>query len=335
MALAGSLWFGGDLVKSGEITIGTLTSFLFYTTTVVGGVGMLAGVYTDFMKAIGASRRVFFLLGREPTVRFEGGSKIEQVEGVIKFEDVHFSYPSRPSETVLGGLDLELHPGKVVALVGHSGGGKTTIAKLLEGFYYPTSGKITTNDGIDIKSIDPKVWRNHIGVVSQEPTLFACTVAENIAYACEEDVFPDENTKFSIIHKVAKMSNAHEFISLLKDKYNTMVGERGVRLSGGQKQRVAIARALVRDPKILIFDEATSALDSESEYKVQSAIDSLIQNKQGKYVLVIAHRLSTVKNADEVVVIGEGKVLERGRHEVLMEKGGIYRELVKRQIDVN
>jgi len=329
LSLAGALWYGGTLCKNGEMTPGNLTAFLFYTLSVVAGVGMLTSIFTDLMKAVGSSRRIFFLLDRKPQVQFSGGRKDVKVTGRINFHNVSFSYPSRPEEIVLQGFNLDLEPGKVVALVGHSGGGKTTIAKLLAGFYYPTSGEITV-DGIDVHSLDPSYWRKNIGIVNQEPTLFAISIKDNIAYSSDDSLTPEE--KLARVIKVSKMANAHEFIDDLKDKYDTLVGERGVRLSGGQKQRVAIARALMSDPQILVFDEATSALDSESEYKVQSALDELITHRAGKNVLVIAHRLSTVKNADEVVVIDHGCVVERGKHEELMIKGGVYRELVSRQL---
>jgi len=296
-------------------------------------VGMLSSLYTELMKAVGASRRIFFLLDREPLVRFSGGKSNIKLQGKIRIEDVCFSYPSRP-DPVLRKLNLDIDPGKVVALVGHSGGGKTTVAKLLAGFYYPTSGQITV-DGIDIYALEPSFWRSHIGIVSQEPTLFAISIKDNIAYSCDESKFDSDKSKLDKIMQVAKMANAHEFIEELQDKYDTMVGERGVRLSGGQKQRVAIARALMRDPQILIFDEATSALDSESEHKVKAAIDDLITHRGDKGVIVIAHRLSTVKNADEVVVVDHGQVVERGKHEELMQKGGVYRDLVYRQLESN
>eukprot|EP01124_Arcella_intermedia_P020188 TRINITY_DN27693_c0_g1_i1.p1 TRINITY_DN27693_c0_g1~~TRINITY_DN27693_c0_g1_i1.p1 ORF type:complete len:651 (-),score=184.50 TRINITY_DN27693_c0_g1_i1:19-1938(-) len=329
LALAGALWFGGKLCKEKEITAGTLTSFLFYTLTVVTSVGMLAGIFADLMKALGASRRIFYLLERVPEVRFLGGKKGLTLEGRVKFTDVSFSYPSRPNEMVLRGFNLEIDPGKVVALVGQSGGGKTTVAKLLAGFYYPNSGKITV-DGHNIHHLEPSFWRSHIGIVSQEPTLFAISIKDNIAYSIPN---LDHEKDMDNVIQVSKMANAHEFIQELTDKYDTLVGERGVRLSGGQKQRVAIARALMKDPQILIFDEATSALDSESEYKVQSALDELISHRGGKGVLVIAHRLSTVKNADEVVVIDHGSVVERGTHEELMQNKGVYAELVARQLE--
>jgi len=332
LSLAGGLWYGGSLCKSGEITPGTLTSFLFYTITVVAAVGMISSIFTDLMKAVGSSRRIFFLLDRKPLVRFIDGRTDIKITGRIRFENVSFSYPSRPEDTVLREFNLELEPGKVVALVGHSGGGKTTVAKLLAGFYYPTSGQITV-DGIDIHSLEPSYWRKHIGIVSQEPTLFAISIKDNISFASDDSVYESSDSKLSRIIHVSKLANAHEFIKELKDQYDTLVGERGVRLSGGQKQRVAIARALMRDPQILVFDEATSALDSESEYKVQAALDELITHRAGKNVLVIAHRLSTVKNADEVVVIDHGRVVERGKHEDLMIKGGVYRELVSRQLE--
>lgn len=216
---------------------------------------------------------------------------------------------------------MTLSPGKVVALVGSSGGGKSTVVSLIERYYDPNSGSITL-DGENIKNLNPAWYRRQIGYVSQEPILFATSIRENIK-------FGNENVTDEQIFAAAKLANAHEFITSFEEGYDTLVGERGVRLSGGQKQRIAIARALVLDPTILLLDDATSALDAESEHLVQQAIDRAMQNRA---VLVIAHRLSTVQNADLVVVISKGKIIEQGKHEELLAKGGVYKQLVKRQL---
>jgi len=284
------------------------------------------------MKAVGAGDRLFNLLDRQPEIRFSGGDVIPNLEGIISFENVSFSYPTRQNYIVLRDINLTLLPGMTVALVGHSGGGKTTIASLIELFYLPSSGTIKLY-GRDIRELDPTFVRKSIGLVSQEPSLFAKTILDNIAYGTEDIDFLSEDDKIQKIEEAAMLSNAHEFISQFPDKYQTMVGERGIRLSGGQKQRIAIARALLKNPKVLILDEATSALDGESEYLVKEAIDQLINQKEGRAVLVIAHRLSTVKNADLVCVIESGKIVEEGTHDELIEKNGLYKQLVSHQLE--
>jgi len=333
-AIPGVLWFGGKLTLDGELTTGKLTSFIIYTVTVGISVGALTGLYGDFMKAVGASDRIFKIQDRVPEVKFTGGDTLSEVKGYITFENVSFSYPTRTNVEVLKNINLSLKPHTTIALVGHSGGGKSTIASLIEMFYYPTKGIIKLDDH-DIKDLDPKFLRKNIGLVSQEPSLFATTIRENILYGCDDTDFESPEEKEERILQAAKQANAYEFISEFPEKFNTIVGERGVRLSGGQKQRVAIARALLKNPKILIFDEATSALDSQSEYLVKEALDTLMTQKQGRTILVIAHRLSTVKNADIVCVIESGEMVEQGTHNELLEKGGLYKQLVSHQLEKN
>lgn len=319
-AVAGILWYGGTITIREEMTIDDLTAYLLYTFMLTIALGGLSSLYGDFNKAVGASERVFELLDRVPGVVNRAGVVIPAPVGAMAIHDLTFAYPTRPDVQVLQGLSLTLEPGKVLALVGQSGGGKSTVASLLLRLYDPVSGRITL-DGHDIRDLETHWLREQVGIVSQEPVLFATTIAENIRYGR-----PDATQ--AQVEAAAKAANAHDFVVGFPEAYETVVGERGVRLSGGQKQRVAIARAILKDPRVLVLDEATSALDAESEHLVQEALDRLMR---GRTTLVIAHRLSTVKTADRVVVIQSGRVAEAGTHDELVAANGVYRRLIEHQ----
>jgi ABC transporter fused permease/ATP-binding protein len=314
------LWYGGRLVLDNQLTVGGLTSFLVYSMFVAFALGALTDLWADFMRASGAAERVFELLDRQPTIPISGGERLPSTQGRVHLQEVHFSYPARPDVKVLQGIDLTIEPGEAVAIVGPSGAGKSTIASMLGRLYDPNGGRILL-DGKDLKSLDPEWLRQQIGVVAQEPLLFSSSIADNIRYG-------KQGATDAEIEAAARAANAHDFISRFPDGYRTLVGERGVQLSGGQKQRVAIARAVLKDPRLLILDEATSALDAESEHLVKDALDRLMK---GRTTLIIAHRLSTVMDADRVLVLEGGKIVQSGSHSALMGQEGLYRRLVERQ----
>jgi len=320
VAAAAVLWRGGRLVAGHELSAGALVSFLVYTLLVALSLGGITELWADFMKATGATERIFELMDRTPGISNTGGAEPEQVEGRVDFEGVAFSYPSRREAKVLEGVDLAVRPGEVVAIVGPSGAGKSTIAALLSRLYDPDAGRILL-DGRDLRELSPDWLRRKVGVVAQEPILFSSSIADNVRYG-------REGATDAEVLAAARAANAHDFVSRFPDGYGTLVGERGVQLSGGQKQRIAIARAVLKDPRILVLDEATSALDAESEHLVKEALDRLMQ---GRTTLIIAHRLSTVADADRVVVIEGGRIVQSGPHAALMAEEGLYKRLVERQ----
>jgi ABC-type multidrug transport system fused ATPase/permease subunit len=317
-----AFWYGGKLVGNEEYQVGDMLIIFF---CVIFG-SMALGNASPNLQSVGVSRGaayfIYELIDRQPPIdsRSPAGLCPAELTGNIQLKDVKFHYPSRPEVPILQGLSLSIVRGQTVALVGGSGCGKSTVIQLIQRFYDPLDG-IVAIDGIDIKLLNVKWLRQHTGVVSQEPVLFALSIAENIRYG--RDGITDAD-----IERAAREANAHDFIAQLPQKYETLVGERGAQLSGGQKQRIAIARALVRDPKILLLDEATSALDTESEATVQAALDKA---RLGRTTIIVAHRLSTIKTADVIYGIKDGVVHEYGTHDELMARGGIYHQLVTNQ----
>ncbi|RDA89912.1 hypothetical protein CP533_6221 [Ophiocordyceps camponoti-saundersi (nom. inval.)] len=304
MTILAMLIVGGSFVRSGEMSIGDLTSFMMYTAFAGSSLFGLSGFYSELMKGVGAASRLFELQDRKPGIHQTVGVRVVSAQGPIRFSDVSFAYPTRPAVRIFNGLSFEIPSGSNVCVVGPSGGGKSTVASLLLRFYKPTSGTITIN-GVDISSMNVKSLRRRIGVVSQEPVLFSGSIAENIAYG--NPMAPRTD-----IVSAARRANCN-FISDLPDGLETQVGARGSQLSGGQKQRIAIARALLKDPDILILDEATSALDAESETLVNEALAGLLRGRNT--TISIAHRLSTIKRSDQIIVLNtEGKVAEIGSY---------------------
>ncbi|KAF7079885.1 hypothetical protein CFC21_084056 [Triticum aestivum] len=316
-----ALWYGSHLMSKELATFrSVMKSFMVLIVTALA-MGETLAMAPDIIKGNQMASSVFEILDRKTEVQIDTGDDIKKVEGVIQLRDVEFRYPSRSEVAVFKGLDLLMKAGKSMALVGMSGSGKSTVLSLILRFYDPIAGKVLV-DGKDIKKLKLKSLRRHIGLVQQEPALFATTIYENILYG------KDGATEAEVI-EAAKLANAHTFISSLPEGYQTKVGERGVQLSGGQKQRIAIARAIVKDPAILLLDEATSALDVESERVVQQALDRVMKNRT---TVMVAHRLSTIKNADVISVIQDGKIIEQGDHQHLIEnKNGAYHKLVNLQ----
>ena len=318
---AAFLWYGGHKVLRGQMTTGELITFIGYIGLLVSPINILSKSYNLMQKAIGASERIFKLLEvDEKVIEKEEAIKMPPIEGEVVFNEVNFSY--NEDEQVLKNINLNIKPGEMVAFVGHSGAGKTTLVNLIPRFYDVNSGEIKI-DGINIKDVQIDSLRKQIGIVPQETILFKGTIAENIAYGASG------KTRDEII-SAAKKANAHQFIKEFDNGYDTEVGERGVSLSGGQKQRISIARALLTDHRLLILDEATSSLDLKSESLIQEALERLIKDRT---TFVIAHRLSTIINADKIIVIEEGKIVEKGDHEQLIEQKGYYYKLYKSQFE--
>jgi ABC-type multidrug transport system fused ATPase/permease subunit len=315
VALAVVLGYGGHLYFQGSVSLGTLFAFMLYVQNFFDPVQQLSQLYNTFLSATAALDKIMDVLDEEPTVVDEPGAvALPQVQGHVRFEDVRFSYGTGPE--VLHGLELDVPPGTTVALVGHTGAGKSTIAKLLARFYDPTFGRITI-DGHDLRDVTQSSLRRQLGIVPQEGFLFAGTVTENIAFG-RPDAAPED------VVRAARAVGAHDFILRLEDGYETQLQERGSRLSLGQRQLIALARALLADPRILILDEATSSVDIGTERKIEQALRLLLA---GRTAFIIAHRLSTIRDADLIVVLEYGQIVEQGSHDELMERRGLYTSL--------
>ncbi len=323
-AVSTILWIGGHDVLSGRITAGQLSAFVFYAIVVAGSVGAISEVVGDLQRAAGAMERILELLKTEPKIAppADPVALPEPARGEVAFNQVGFRYPTRPDRSTLDGFDLQVAPGETVAIVGPSGAGKTTVFQLLLRFYDPQEGSITL-DGIDLRQADPTARRGRLGLVPQDPVVFAADAWENIRYGR-----PDASD--AEVRAAAEAAYATEFLDRLPQGFASHLGERGVRLSGGQRQRIAIARAVLRNPAVLLLDEATSALDAESERVVQEALERLMA---GRTTLVIAHRLATVLKADRIVVMDHGRVVAVGSHAELIRQGGLYARLAALQFD--
>ena len=316
------IWIGARDVKAGNMTAGVLVQFVIYAVLVGSSVTAFAEFWGEMQRAAGATERLIELLNSEDVVKDpEAPDQLDfPVRGELEFEKISFFYPSRPNIAALDTLSLKVKPGETIALVGPSGAGKSTIFQLLMRFFDPTSGRIML-DGKPISSLKREDFRKHLSIVTQDPVIFGTSAMENIRFGR-----PDASDKEVI--EAAKAAAAHNFLEMLPDGYESFVGEQGVMLSGGQKQRLAIARAILRDAPILLLDEATSALDAESEFAVQEAVEALARTRT---TIIIAHRLATVKKADRIVVVDEGKIVAQGTHSELVSQGGLYARLAKLQ----
>lgn len=324
-ALALVFAYGGHLVLQQSMTVGDLTGFVLYGGLVAISFGFVVNVWEEFTQAIGAAERVFQVIDSQPkVVSVEGAERLKNVGSrafSVAFEDVTFAYASRPENKILKDFSLLVASGETVALVGPSGAGKSTVASLLPRFYDPEAGRVLI-DGKDIRNYEVQSLRNCISLVSQNPQVFSCSVAENIRYG-------KLNASDEEVREASRAANLESFILALPQGYDTLVGDKGVQLSGGEKQRLAIARAILKNADILILDEATSSLDSQNESLVQQALEKLRRNKT---TLIIAHRLSTVVHADKVLVMREGQIVQQGTHSTLMSAPGLYKSLVEHQL---
>ena len=320
------LWQGALMLQRGEMEAGDLFSFIMYTGILGGAIASFGTLYTQIVSAIGATERIQEILDTPSELPVQKSDIVTdlKIKGDVQYKNITFAYPTRRDLTILKGINIDIKAGQKIALVGQSGGGKSTIVQLLMKFYNPDSGQITV-DGINIDQYDLTQYRKNIGIVPQEVILFGGTIRENIAYG-------KPNASEEEINMAAQQSNSFEFIASFPQGMDTIVGERGIKLSGGQRQRIAIARAILKDPKILILDEATSSLDAESEKLVQEALDKLMLNRTS---IIIAHRLSTIRDVDWIYVLDNGKILEQGDHnELIANETGTYAALARLQFEL-
>ncbi|XP_053374809.1 ABC-type oligopeptide transporter ABCB9-like [Mercenaria mercenaria] len=319
------LVYGRYNVEEDALTGGQFLAFVLYQFQIGKSLNIISHVYSGLLEATGACIKIFSYINRKPKMKQNGILQTKKLAGTVEFDNVSFSYPSRPHEHILRGISFKVEPGEIVALVGPNGGGKTSCINLLEGFYHPCGGRVLL-DGIPIHLYEHHYLHKQISLVEQEPVLYDRSIEENIRYGLSDIECPADK-----IRETARLTNCDTFISSLQKGFGTLTGEKGLQLSGGQKQRVAIARSLVRNPKVLILDEATSALDTESEQVIQE----LIYNKKvTRTVFIIAHRLGTVEKADKILVIDKGRVVEEGTHrELMIRADGLYSRLVNCQLN--
>lgn len=315
------MWYGATLVQSGDMSVGDLLSFVLYTTFIGASIAGIGDLFGQVQKAVGASERILEIQNEDPEQDLSQPKSEVDLHGDIQFSQVAFSYPTRQELPVLKGINLKIKAGEKIALVGHSGAGKSTIVQLLMRFYGVSAGAISIA-GKNINEIDLTALRAHIGIVPQEVILFGGTIGENIRYGKPEATHQE-------ITEAARQANALEFIQSFPEGFDTLVGERGVKLSGGQRQRIAIARAVLKNPSILVLDEATSSLDSESEHLVQQALDTLMKDRT---TIIIAHRLATIREVDKIYVLENGQVIESGTHAELLTEKGAYKNFIDLQL---
>ncbi|MFO7759134.1 MAG: ABC transporter transmembrane domain-containing protein [Roseovarius sp.] len=320
--IVGVLWIGARDVRAGDMTPGSLVQFVIYAVMVAGAVAALSEIWGELQRAAGATERLVDLLRADDPVIDPGNPRPvpRPVKGEIVFDAVRFAYPARPETPALDDVTLHIRPGETVALVGPSGAGKTSVIQLIQRFYDPDAGRITL-DGVSLSQMARHDFRRELALVPQDPVIFAASARDNIRFGRLDATAPE-------IEAAARAANAHAFITVLPEGYDTYVGERGVMLSGGQKQRIAIARAILRDAPVLLLDEATSALDAESEHAVQAAVDAMSRTRT---TIIVAHRLATVKKADRIVVLDAGRIVAQGTHESLVAENGLYARLARLQ----